>query len=80
MINVGHNYGKKVKCPICKIQKEDDTQEHLFKCVILKLNCPELYKSQEEKYEDIFSLNLEKIIKVAKICESIQRKRQEILS
>ena len=35
MVHVGKNYGKKVKCPLCK--KEDDTQEHLFECVILKI-------------------------------------------
>ena len=79
MINVGNNYGKKVKCPICKLIKEDDTQEHLFKCVILKLKCPDLFNIQEETYNDIFSLNNDKLIKIARICETLIRKREELL-
>ena len=78
MINVGHNYGNKAKCPICKL--EDDTQEHMLRCVILKIKSPELFKIQEEKYEDLFSLNDDKIIKLARILESVLRKREELLS
>ena len=78
MVKVGHNYGKRTKCPLCKLK--DDTQEHLFQCVVLKLNCSELYNAQDEKYQDIFSMNQDTVIKVAKICESIVRKREEILS
>ena len=78
MINVGHNYGRNVKCPICKVGKEDDTQEHMFNGFILKLKCPELYKTNEKNYEDIFSLNENKLIKVARICESVIRKKEEL--
>ena len=78
MVNVGHNYGRKLKCSLCKL--EDDTQEHLFNCLILKLSCPELYNSIDEKYEDIFSLNHEKITNVARICEQLIRKREELLT
>ena len=46
MTNVGHNFGNKVKCPLCKLGNDD--QEHLFKCVIIKINCEELYKNTEE--------------------------------
>ena len=62
------------------MKKEDDTQEHLFKCIILKLSCPEIYNVQEVSYEDIFSSNQMKLIKMAKICENLIRKREELLS
>ena len=80
MTNVGHSYGNKVKCPICKLENKDDTQEHLFKCIILKIKCPELYRIQDKKYLDIFSLDSQKIIQLANLCESILRTREELLS
>ena len=79
MIQVGYNYGRKVTCPLCKTDA-GDTQEHLFTCVIIKLSSPDLYKSINIKYEDIFSLDQQKLIKVAKICESVSRKRAELIS
>ena len=78
MIPVGFNYGKKVPCPLCK-SVEGDSQQHLFNCLILKLSNSELFNNQNIKYEDIFSLNLQKLINVAKICESIARKRAELI-
>ena len=58
----------------------DDTQDHMFQCLILKLKCPELYNAYEEKYEDIFSVNITKLIKIAKLCEILIRKREVLLS
>ena len=79
MTPVGYNYGRKVSCPICKTDA-GDTQEHLFNCIILKISCPELYRIQDIKYEDIYSQSLQKLVKVAKICESVARKRAQLVS
>ena len=69
MVKVGHNYGKETKCPLCKL--DNDTQEHIFDCIIMKIQCSDLFNSQGEKYEDIFSLNDTKLENIAKLCESI---------
>ena len=74
MTNVGHNFGRKVACPLCNSGNDD--QEHLFNCIIIKLNNANLYKSTEEKYEDIYSMNSDKLINIARLCESIIRTRE----
>ena len=79
MINVGHNYGRKIPCPICKLNI-GDTQNHMFNCIIMKISCKELYNNIETKYEDIFSQNLQKLLDISKLCESLARKRNEIVS
>ena len=78
MINVGSNYGRNEQCPLCKLN-ETYTQQHLFNCMMIKLKSVELYNMCDEKYEDIFSSNLEKLIKVSKICTSIEKIRKEIV-
>ena len=79
MITVGYNFGRKVHCPLCK-SDIGDTQEHMLNCVIMKIACQQLYNINDEKPEDIYSLKLQKLINISKICESIARKREEILS
>ena len=64
-------------CPLCKSDNLD-TQEHLFNCVVIKLLSPELFNNIDIKYEDIFSINLQKLIKAVEICESVARKRAEL--
>ena len=76
MVNVGFNYGNKVCCPLCRSQ--DDTQEHLTQCLLIKLKCKEIFH-MTEKYEDIFGSDCKKIIKIAKICESTLRIREELI-
>ena len=73
MVNVGHNYGNKKCCPLCKI--EEDTQKHMLECIIMKLNCTEIYHSNSN-YNDIFNLNEEKIVNVANLCEKVLRTRE----
>ena len=65
MIRVGHNYGRKVSCPICQTN-ESDTQEHMFNCVVLKLLSSELYHMIDLKYADIYSSNPQKLDKISK--------------
>ena len=77
MIKVACNYGNKTVCPLC-ISNEEDTQEHLFNCLAIKLNSSQVFHIIDEKYEDIFSSNIEKLIKVSKICESAARTRERL--
>ena len=77
MIKVSYNYGNKTVCPLCS-SNEDDTQEHLFNCLAIKLISSEVFHIIDEKYEDIFSSNIEKLIKVSKICESAARTRERL--
>ena len=74
MINVGKNFGRLTKCPVCLI--EDDTQEHLFKCTKLNNILP---SCKEYEHDDIFSNNLEKIEKILNIADTNLRKRENIL-
>ena len=76
MIDVSHNYGNKAVSPLCT--KEDDTQEHLINCFAIKLNSSQVFHMNDEKYEDIFSLSLEKLIKIATICESASRTKERL--
>ena len=78
MIRVGHNYGRKVSCPICQTN-ESDSQEHMFNCVVMKLLSSELYHMIDLKYTDIYSSNLQTLDKISKICESVTRKRESYL-
>ena len=79
MINVGYNYGRKDQCPLCKIGEND--QQHLFQCIVLKLAIPELFHNANNvTYEDVFSQNFQKLIEVAKLCEIITRKRDELIA
>ena len=78
MINVGKNYGRSNPCPLCKTN-ELDTQQHLFDCILLKLSSPLLYSMNKLSYNDIFSSDLQKLIKIAKICEEIYQKRKHLL-
>ena len=59
---------------------QNDTQHHLFDCVVLKISNSDLFHNLNTKYEDIFSLNLQKLIGVAKLCESVARKRAELMA
>ena len=76
MVNVGHNFGNKIKCPLC--QQEDDTQKHLFQCFVMKLSCKEIYHMQGN-YEDIFNSKEDYLISIAKVCERAIKTREELL-
>ena len=78
MLNVSHNYGQKIQCPLCKI--EEDDQEHLLNCIIIKLASPEILNNIDIKYTDVFSDNLDKLNEVSKLLEVALRRRTEILS
>ena len=73
MVNVGHNFGNKNKCPLCKT--EEDTQKHMLECFVMKLNCPEIYHSKQT-YDDIFNLNEDILVNMAELCEKAIRTRE----
>ena len=75
MTKVGNNYGKKSLCPLC--MSHEDNQEKMLECVILKLQCKELQQISDEKYEDIFSLDINKISKIFQKCFET---REEIIA
>ena len=79
MIKVGHNYGRKVSCPVCQTEA-GDTQEHMFNCFGLKLLSSELYHMKNLKYADIYCSDPQKLDDISKICESVTRKREAYLS
>ena len=59
MVKVGYNYGKKVLCPLCMMHK--DSQEEMLEFIILKIRCKELYQRRDERYDDIFSSDMNKM-------------------
>ena len=78
MLDVKTNYRNRyadTNCPNCKAA--DDDQEHL-------LNCSELSDGRQLiddciQYENIFSSNLENILKVSRIIEVNFKKRKELI-
>ena len=46
----------------------------------MKLHCNDIFKMNNENYEDIFSENLEKLIQISKICESAIRTRNVLMT
>ena len=77
MVKVGHNFGRKVLCPLCKLHSDD--QKGLLECVLLKLNCKELYNRMNEKYDDIFSEKIQKIKMISTIIQKVLEERKELL-
>ena len=77
MLNVAYNFGNKTKCPLCKIGEDD--QKHLIECIVIKLNCHEIYYNTDSQYEDIFTENITKLNKISQLLQVATRKRDEIL-
>ena len=78
MVNVSYNYGGTKTCKLCNIN-EMDTQEHIFNCIIMKLKCKELFNMIDANYDDIFTSDIRKQTKIAKICQSVLRTRELLL-
>ena len=78
MTKVGYNFGRKTRCPVCKIDTEPDEQSHLLNCLVLKLEISDILSS-DNKYDDIFSNNIEKLNNVVLLFEKAIRKREELL-
>ena len=84
MIQVGHNFGRKITCQVCQIPGTEDSQKHaLFECCTIQnlINPTGMGADQVDpvKYEDIFTGEVGKINRVVKQCDSVFRKRLEIM-
>ena len=77
MTKVGYNFGKKRLCPLCSLHI--DNQEEMLDCIILKIECKELYNIKDEKYDDIFSSDINKLSNISKIYKKCFQIREEIL-
>ena len=75
MTQVGHNFGKKVVCQVCKLPNTQDDQKHLLlECVKVKVE-----NTHEVKYEDLFSDNVEKMSNAVQLFDIVYRKRTELM-
>ena len=78
MLNVAHNFGQQIKCRLCKI--EDDNQNHLLECIIIKIESQEILNNTGAKISDIYSNDIEKQLSVTKLIDIAMRKRDMILN
>ena len=76
MVNVGHNFGQKIRCKICSFGNDD--QENLMQCLMLKVRNLDLL--QDLNYNDIYNNDIKKQENIAKILEKSFRIREEILN
>ena len=74
MLPVSFNYGGKKSCIFCELS--DDTDRHLIECVVLKMSCPIIMENTDAIYDDIFSSNMAKVSKIAKVLSSALRTRE----
>ena len=77
MMSTSENFGKNILCRICKI--EPDTTHHIFSCVFLKCEVPEVLNMDEDEIDAIYSENLDKSFATLNIFEKLWRKREVIL-
>ena len=77
MLNVQSNYGKHTPCPLCKM--EEDSQQHLLECLIIKINNPDILNNVNSIYEDIYSNNIDKQNNITKLIEMAINSRKIIL-
>ena len=77
MINVGHNYGRKVTCPLgCQ---NDDRQQHITQCNVIKQSCIDVMMHDIDIDVIYTSQDQEKISTAVKVFEGAFRTRQELL-
>ena len=62
---------------ICEI--EPDTTHHIFSCLFLKCEVPEVLSMEDEEIDAIYSENLDKSFATLKIFEKLWRKREVML-
>ena len=69
-------YDNDVKCLWCL---EDETTEHLLTCVKLIDKCTALYQDNVVQFQDIYSDDLEKQVRVTKLYEQVLKAREELV-
>ena len=78
LLNLGFNMGQKIPCFACGL--ENDENQHVLNCVILKLSCPELMSNRSISFEDVYSTDLRKVKEVAKLLKVSMRAREILKS
>ena len=74
--NYRHMYDNDIKCLWCL---EDETTEHLLSCAKLIDKCNALYKDNVVQFQDIFSDELVKQVRVTKLYEQVLQAREELM-
>ena len=69
-------YNNEVQCILCG---EEETTEHILNCIKLIENCPTLYHNNVVHYQDMYSEDLVKQIRVTKLYEKVLIVREELL-
>ena len=79
MLNVKGNFRDKSPCPLCYL--EEDRQEHLMACLMIKLKCPIILENKNNcTYMDIFTNDIKKQSNVAELLLEAIRTREKILN
>ena len=74
MLNVGYNFGQHIKCFMCKL--EDDNESHLFKCIMLKMSCPEIIEHSKLSFNLVFSQDMTQVANISNILIKVMRSRE----
>ena len=81
MLQVKNNFKNQhvnFQCDLCN--NAEETQQHLLDCQTIIDNCEDLYNDSSVQYEDIFSQNPEKILKVTKLFAAVTKTRNILLN
>ena len=57
-------------------QISPDTNQHLLECVVVKLKCTDIIENTDIQLDDIYSSDMEKVTKIAKLIRSALRARE----
>ena len=77
MVQTSNNFGTKALCPLCLT--EEDVQDHVIDCIIVKIRCPEVVTTESMCINDALQNDVKKMHKFAVIFELAWRTREEIL-
>ena len=73
MLNVSYNFGQHIKCFMCQL--EDDKENHLLECIIIKMSNPKIIENSEATFEDVFSTDMAKVSKISRLLIQSMRTR-----
>ena len=60
-------------CPVCRIQDEIDSQEHLYFCTTLN------DEPNTDSYKNPFSTDIDKIQEAAKVTKDLIKRKEQLL-
>ena len=56
-------------------QMEDDKENHLLECILIKMPNPEIIENSETSFEDVFSTDMAKVFKISRLLIQSMRTR-----